>query len=440
MGTDADLVAAAVSGDRDAFTELYHRHRSAVTGFLTRSVGDPDLAEDLAQEAFITALRNLGSLRVPDRFRPWLFTIAHRAAVDHLRRGVPVPVGEVPEPPTPAESTHDAAAARESARLVWEAAAALEPRQRAILELTVGADLSTGELARALDVRPAHAAVLAHRARAALGNSVRLLLLARNPRRCRRLGELVPPRPRALSRAQRASVDRHVRRCSECGDLVRALTAPLAVLGVLIAAWDRGPTPSATSGPAKGAALAGVAAVVVAVAVWVVPERQPPPVLALPAPTTTAVTTARATTTPPPVTTTTTPVATTTTTRTPEPTEPERLIAALNDARAGRGCAPLRRSPALMSAARAHAADMMRREYIAMESPEGATLADRAAAQGGPAVRGGLVAAYRETGAEMADALLSGDGGPGCDVTSIGVGRAVGGECGFYWAVVFGGD
>ncbi|MFC7615012.1 RNA polymerase sigma factor [Actinokineospora soli] len=65
MEPDADLVVAAVAGDREAFTALYHRHRGAVTGFLTRAVGDPHLAEDLAQDAFVTALRTLKTLRSP---------------------------------------------------------------------------------------------------------------------------------------------------------------------------------------------------------------------------------------------------------------------------------------------------------------------------------------------------------------------------------------
>ncbi|MFC7615011.1 hypothetical protein ACFQV2_17300 [Actinokineospora soli] len=163
---------------------------------------------------------------------------------------------------------------------MWEAAAGLEPRQLAILELTVRADLSTAELATALDVRPAHAAVLAHRARSALGHAVRLLLLARNPRRCRRLAELVPTRPRTLSRAQRASVDRHVRRCPECCGLARTLTAPLSVLGVLLAAWDRDTAPAVattSSRVAKAGALAAVAGLAITAAVWLLPDDPPAP-------------------------------------------------------------------------------------------------------------------------------------------------------------------
>ncbi|MFC7615010.1 CAP domain-containing protein [Actinokineospora soli] len=97
---------------------------------------------------------------------------------------------------------------------------------------------------------------------------------------------------------------------------------------------------------------------------------------------------------------------------------------------------PLHPAPTLMTAAREHATDMMRRDYIAMESPDGTSLADRA----GGSMRGAHVAAYRETGAELAAELLAGDTGTDCDLTTIGVGRAVGGKCGFYWAVIVGVD
>ncbi|WP_156893726.1 sigma-70 family RNA polymerase sigma factor, partial [Actinokineospora enzanensis] len=236
---DADLVERAGSGDDDAFSQLYNRYRLPLTRFLARLTGDSHLAEDLTQEAFVSALRHLSTLRRPSRFRPWLFSIAHRCALDHIRRGGPVLFADPPELAADGDSPQDVADAHAATSLVWDAAASLEPRQLAILELTVRDEVTTAELAHALDVRTSHAAVLAHRARSALGHAVRVLLLARNPRSCRRLANLVPERPRTLSPAQRVSVDRHLRRCPDCRELAGRLTTPLAVLGVLL----RDPTP-----------------------------------------------------------------------------------------------------------------------------------------------------------------------------------------------------
>ncbi|HVK24355.1 MAG TPA: sigma-70 family RNA polymerase sigma factor [Actinokineospora sp.] len=439
--TDADLVDATLAGDEGAFPLLYDRYRAPVTRFVARTVGDPYLAEDLTQEAFVRALRVLRDLREPARFRPWLFSIAHRAALDHVRRGGPVLLWDLPETAGD-DSPHESAAAREAAGLVWDAAASLEPRQLAILELTVRDEVTTAELAQALDVRAAHAAVLAHRARSALGHAVRLLLLARNPRRCSRLDGLVPDRPRTLSRAQRASVDRHLRRCSECRDLAGRLTAPLAAFGVLLVAAGRSTSVPidhvawALADPSRHLVRKGMITLGLTVALtvgwWFVPSQEPPPVAA-----------------PPPipaapiadVPTTTTTAPTTTTAAPRPPSEADKLVTALNQRRSAEGCGPLRSIAPLTTAARAHSTDMMKHSYIGLTSPDGTSLADRVKATGYRGMRGAFVAAYRETGAELAKELAQGDTPAlSCEVDTIGVGRAVGGECGYYWAIVYGKD
>ncbi|WP_436494477.1 sigma-70 family RNA polymerase sigma factor [Actinokineospora sp. HUAS TT18] len=446
---DAELVEATLAGDEDAFTQLYHRYRGSVTRFVARTVGDPHLAEDLVQDAFVRALRLLGDLRDPARFRPWLFSIAHRAALDHVRRGGPVLLWDLPEIAGD-DSPHENAAAREAAGLVWDAAASLEPRQLAILELTVRDEVTTAELAQALDVRASHAAVLAHRARSALGHAVRLLLLARNPRRCSRLAGLVPDRPRTLSRAQRASVDRHLRRCPECRDLAGRLTAPLAAFGVLLIAAGRTSVPVdhvawALADPSRHLVRKSLVTLgltfTLTVGWWFVPSPQEPPPAAAPPPTTQETVPAPAA---PvadvPAPTTTTPAPTTTTTPKP-PSEADKLITALNKRRSAEGCGPVRSIPQLTTAARAHSTDMMKSGYIGLTSPDGTSLADRVKATGYRGMRGAYVAAYRETGAELAGELAAGDTPAlSCEVDTIGVGRAVGGECGYYWAIVYGKD
>ena len=76
--TDAELIARAVVGDdRHAFAELVRRHQSAVRACLRRlTAGNHALADDLSQETFVLAWRNLKSFRQEARFSTWLYRIA----------------------------------------------------------------------------------------------------------------------------------------------------------------------------------------------------------------------------------------------------------------------------------------------------------------------------------------------------------------------------
>lgn len=84
--SDAELVAFVRAGDDSAFEELYRRYSRRVAAFVCRMVGDPDRAEDVAQEAFFSALRRLRETDADIVFKPWVFEIAKNAAIDHFRR------------------------------------------------------------------------------------------------------------------------------------------------------------------------------------------------------------------------------------------------------------------------------------------------------------------------------------------------------------------
>ena len=76
--TDAQLIARAlVADDRHAFAELVRRHQSTVRACLRKlTAGNHALADDLAQETFVLAWRNLKSFRQEARFSTWLYRIA----------------------------------------------------------------------------------------------------------------------------------------------------------------------------------------------------------------------------------------------------------------------------------------------------------------------------------------------------------------------------
>ncbi len=66
--------------------ELFARHHGEIYAYLVRMVRDPELASDLAQDAFVKAYRNYDTLEKPENARAWLYQIAHRVALDELRR------------------------------------------------------------------------------------------------------------------------------------------------------------------------------------------------------------------------------------------------------------------------------------------------------------------------------------------------------------------
>jgi len=86
--TDADLVARALlDDDQHAFSELVRRHQSAVRGLLrqlTRT--DAALADDLAQEAFLKAYKNIRSFRGEAKFSTWLYRIAYNCFREEARK------------------------------------------------------------------------------------------------------------------------------------------------------------------------------------------------------------------------------------------------------------------------------------------------------------------------------------------------------------------
>jgi RNA polymerase sigma-70 factor, ECF subfamily len=83
---DPVLVRAAAAGDLDAFEALVRLYQQPVWRFLCHLVRDPGLAEDLAQETFLRAHRNLSGFAHQSRFSTWLFQIARNAGIDALRK------------------------------------------------------------------------------------------------------------------------------------------------------------------------------------------------------------------------------------------------------------------------------------------------------------------------------------------------------------------
>jgi RNA polymerase sigma factor (sigma-70 family) len=86
--SDADLLARVlVDGDQHAFGELVRRHQSPVRGLLRQLTrADVELADDLAQDTFIRAYKNIRSFRGEAKFSTWLYRVAYNVFREHARK------------------------------------------------------------------------------------------------------------------------------------------------------------------------------------------------------------------------------------------------------------------------------------------------------------------------------------------------------------------
>jgi RNA polymerase sigma-70 factor (ECF subfamily) len=132
--TTADdvLVSAAAEGDRPAFGELYVRYARMVHGILLARV-PPGEAEDLVQEVFLSAMKQLRGLRTAAAFRGWLSTIARNRAMDHYRTARETTPLESVEPAAPRGAVQDAFLVLDQIRRLPEAY-----RETLILRLVEG--------------------------------------------------------------------------------------------------------------------------------------------------------------------------------------------------------------------------------------------------------------------------------------------------------------
>jgi RNA polymerase sigma-70 factor (ECF subfamily) len=151
--TDADLVAASLAGDREAFDLIVERHRRHVYQLCYRFVGNHEDASDLTQDAFIRAYRSLHTFKRQASLGTWLYRIAVNVSLNKVsaRAGVvalePLREGHDDRLMSAQESASDALLRGERAVHVRAAIAKLPKKQRATLILRVYHELPHEEIA-----------------------------------------------------------------------------------------------------------------------------------------------------------------------------------------------------------------------------------------------------------------------------------------------------
>jgi RNA polymerase sigma factor (sigma-70 family) len=130
--------------DLPPFQALFEDSRADVYAFLVTMVGSQD-AEDCWQETWLSALRSYPKLKDASNLRSWVMTIAHRKALDALRRrrSEPRPSDPVPDSVSAPSADHEP--------VLWAKLRGLPPKQRSAVFLRVVGDMTYAEVASILD-------------------------------------------------------------------------------------------------------------------------------------------------------------------------------------------------------------------------------------------------------------------------------------------------
>jgi RNA polymerase sigma-70 factor (ECF subfamily) len=177
---DEELAASAASGSRPAFEELAARYSLRLFHFLRSRSGSDEDVEDLVQETFLKAYRNIGRFDPQRRFSTWLYTIAIRLSISrHRALGArPFPLTpldqEDSEHPSlgPQESLIRQEEARESGN-IWQVARTLKRAEYEVLWLRYAEEMSIRDIALAIKRSPVGVRVLLHRSRQKLAKILR---------------------------------------------------------------------------------------------------------------------------------------------------------------------------------------------------------------------------------------------------------------------------
>jgi RNA polymerase sigma factor (sigma-70 family) len=284
---DRELIERAEQGDRDAFAALYERHFQGLYDFALRIVRDADLAADVVQSTFVKAWDAARKQKGVENVKAWLYTITHNLAIDELRlrkrlaepstdgaddARFPFALADPSKFSDPEAVVQD----RELVELVWEAAAALNPQEYALLDLHLRRGLDADELSRHLSLAKSAVYTRLSRLRDSVEEAVTSTLLMRRGRReCLDLDWLLEElRATEVTHPVRRAIKQHLEDCERCQESKRRLVSPAAIFaGISLVPvtlelqsqiWERvagnlatGTTAAAADGPGADAAATG---------------------------------------------------------------------------------------------------------------------------------------------------------------------------------------
>jgi RNA polymerase sigma-70 factor (ECF subfamily) len=173
---ETELARAMLSGEPAAFERFVEYFQAKIFHYSWLMCGQPEDAEEVAQETLLKVFQNFSQLREPERVRPWVFRIAKNACLMHRRRSVFAPahelsIDEISPVQQAADQTDppDLAMLRSELRNVLDRVIMeLPPQYRAVVVLRDIEELSTEDTAQILDLSTDTVKTRLHRGRTAM--------------------------------------------------------------------------------------------------------------------------------------------------------------------------------------------------------------------------------------------------------------------------------
>lgn len=169
---ESQWLSKAQRGDSGAFAQLMQSYQTPVYNLCHRMLGNPQDAEDAAQETFLRAYKSLGRYDERRPFSTWLLSIAAHHCIDQIRRRrytvvsvEDLPVPDIPDPTPGLESSLSRAEEQRRVRALLDV---LDPLDRAAIVMYYWYDLSYDEIGQALSLSMSALKSRLHRARRAM--------------------------------------------------------------------------------------------------------------------------------------------------------------------------------------------------------------------------------------------------------------------------------
>jgi len=162
--SDEELATGAVDGCRFSFEEIVARYSSRLFYFLRHRTDTDQDIEDLVQETFLKAFRNIDRFNSEWKFSTWLYTIASRQAISRHRSKKSKVFLSPPVDP-PASNPEEAVIKKEESENIWSLAGTLPQKQYQALWMHYAEEMPIKEMARVMKKKPITVRVLLHRAR-----------------------------------------------------------------------------------------------------------------------------------------------------------------------------------------------------------------------------------------------------------------------------------
>jgi RNA polymerase sigma factor (sigma-70 family) len=158
LPTDASLVAQSVAGNRPAFAQIVSRYQALVCSVAYSATGSLSHSEDLAQETFLSAWRQLRGLREPERLAGWLCGIARNLAHNRLRQdgrepaAAALPIEAANDTPVDDPAPVESAMRSEEQAILWRSLARIPETYREPLVLYYREQQSIERVAQSLEL------------------------------------------------------------------------------------------------------------------------------------------------------------------------------------------------------------------------------------------------------------------------------------------------